>query len=157
MSNVAAMKSSNHFRGGAPQLQGWQVQTEVTGSPSMWADKSFSRPGIFSSALYVTLVYSGSLSSMLKFSHVKSQVHNLSEGALLHAGSYVRTPGGRCRSKVVLVLNYKRMPSFFILIQMILSTVARTSPVLTCWTEVRDTLSLFSTTSALAVSSLTPM
>ena len=71
MSNVAAMKSSNHFRGGAPQLQGWQVQTEVTGSPSMWADKSFSRPGIFSSALYVTLVYSGSLSSMLKFSHVK--------------------------------------------------------------------------------------
>ena len=151
------MKSSNYFRGrstsppGMAGADGGDWITLNVGGQKFLTSRYFQ---LFTLHLYIV---DHSHQRWMLLRSTLSQVHNLSEGALLHAGSYVRTPRGRCRSKVVLALNYKRMPSFFILINMILSTVARTSPVLTCWTEVRDTLSLFSTTSALAVLSLIPM
>ena len=63
----------------------WPVQEEETGSPLMLAEKSFSHRGCHS---YCEGGFGISKQSNL------SQVNNLSEGAHVHVGSYVR-PSGR--------------------------------------------------------------
>ena len=134
---------------------GWQVQMDGTGSPSTWADKSSSPQGIFISPLF------GKFVDVIRWQEeCLFQVNNLPEGAFLHVGSYVCSPGWGSRTKVektLQVFKEGHPPKSFHPDRCIFYPVARTSLGRTCWTEVQDTLSHFSTIFALAVLSLTLM